>query len=273
MIHKILVFGSQGMLGSYLVRHLSEKYQIIPISRKEYDVHINSWGDLDRLLKKHQVDHDTLVINAIGIIPQANKNYPLNDKLYIRVNSIFPHILANFAEKYHAHMIHSSTDCVYTGRQGKYLETDPHDETTIYGVTKSEGEPENCTVIRTSIIGEEKRNFRSLLEWVKSNKGGEINGFTNHLWNGITCLEYAHLIDYIIQNNLFWKGNRHILSPNDVSKYELVSYINDIYQLGITITPIESGQQCDKTLRSIHDPIYNIPDLKDQVMELYMELI
>ena len=270
MIHKILIFGTQGMLGYYLTNYLNEKYHVIPITRNEYDVLTNSWKNLEELFKKYEVNSETLIINAIGIIPQANKNYPLNDRLYIKINSVFPHKLANLSEKYNAQMIHSSTDCVYTGRKGQYLETDPHDETNIYGVSKSEGEPENCTIIRTSIIGEEKRNFRSLLEWVKSNRGKQINGFTNHIWNGITCLEYGRLVDNIIQKNAFWKGVRHILSPNDVSKYELVSYINDVYQLGITITPIENGSLCDKTLRSIYKPIYDIPDLKEQIMDLYL---
>ena len=33
-----------------------------------------------------------------------------------------------------------ATDCVYSGRLGKYNEKSEHDDTDIYGVTKSLGE-------------------------------------------------------------------------------------------------------------------------------------
>jgi len=40
------------------------------------------------------------------------------------------------------------------------------------------GEPENSCIIRTSIIGEEIKCKRSLLEWIISNKNKEINGYS-----------------------------------------------------------------------------------------------
>ena len=77
---------------------------------------------------------------------------------------------------------------------------------------------------------EESKNKLSLLEWVKSNKNMEIKGFKNHLWNGVTCLQLSKLIFNFIKNNINWSGVRHIFS-NQVSKYELVKYINEIYEL------------------------------------------
>ena len=68
-------------------------------------------------------------------------------------------------------MLHITTDCVFSGQGGKYNEDAKHDEMDVYGRTKSLGEPENCSVLRTSIIGEEfNRKSRCLLEWVKSSK-------------------------------------------------------------------------------------------------------
>ena len=71
-------------------------------------------------------------------------------------------------------LIHITTDCVFTGLTGFYTETSTHDSLDIYGKTKSLGEPEKATVIRTSIIGEELYNKKSLLEWVKTNKNNRI---------------------------------------------------------------------------------------------------
>ena len=73
-------------------------------------------------------------------------------------------------------------------------------------VWKSLGEPENACIIRTSIIGQEETHKKSLLEWILLNKDKEINGYVNHLWNGVTCLTLANIIQNIIHDKLFWKG-------------------------------------------------------------------
>jgi dTDP-4-dehydrorhamnose reductase len=145
----------------------------------------------------------------------------------------------------------------------------PHDETNDYGISKSLGELGECTIVRTSIIGEEQINKRSLLEWTLANKGGNVNGYINHLWNGVTCFQLSNIIYDIIQKEMFWKGVRHIFSPTQVSKYELVCLINEIYDLRITINEYQTPQRIDKTLASIYDTCYvfNIPSLKQQIQE------
>ena len=136
-------------------------------------------------------------------------------------------------------MIHVTTDCVFSGKDGNYDENSLHDETNDYGTSKSLGELCKATIIRTSIIGEETINKRSLLEWVRSNRGGEINGFTNHMWNGVTCLQLSKIIEKMIREKFYWEGVRHTFSPRSVSKYELVSLINEIYDLNIKVNKFE----------------------------------
>jgi len=60
--------------------------------------------------------------------------------------------------------IHITTDCVFSGKNDKpYNELHYHDPEDFYGKSKSLGEPISCTTIRTSIIGEEMGDGRSLL--------------------------------------------------------------------------------------------------------------
>ena len=148
-----------------------------------------------------------------------------------------------------------------------YDENSKHDETSIYGVSKSLGEVGNACIIRTSIIGEELSNKKSLLEWVRNHRNGTINGYLNHYWNGVTCLTLAKIIKRIIDEGIYWKGVRHIYSPNIVSKYELCCYINQIYQLDINIIPTNLPEKCDKTLISIYPPLFVIEDLQIQIRE------
>jgi len=167
-------------------------------------------------------------------------------------------------------MIQPATDCVFSGTKGLYTESDSHDEQGAYGLSKSLGEPLGCTVLRTSILGNELFNKKSMLEWVLSNNDKTINGWTNHYWNGITCLEYCKVVEKIMERNLFWSGVRHIASPAPKSKYELAVLIRDTYQRSIVIHPVATDTAVDKTLATLYptNDEFNIPDLSVQIEEL-----
>ena len=264
---KIIIFGSNGMLGNYMKSYLNSFYEIIGLTRNDYDLSKLSIDSLNDLLKLKNLNENDIIINCAGVIPQASKQRDLNTRLYFTINSLFPVILSQICEKFGAKMIHITTDCVYSGKTGMYNENSIHDEINDYGMSKSLGELCKATIIRTSIIGEEVFNKRSLLEWVKSNRNKEINGYTNHFWNGVTCLQLSKIIENIISKNKYWIGIRHIFSPRAVSKYELVNIINKVYNLNIIVNEFKTENKVDKTITTINDLEFEIPDLEDQIME------
>lgn len=254
------------MAGNYMKTYLSSynKHKIIPITRKDYDLEYLTIDSLGQLLMNKDLCEGDVVINCAGVIPQSEIQRDLSTRLYFTINSIFPIVLSTICSNNKCNMIHITTDCVYSGKDGMYDENSIPDEISDYGLSKSLGDLSGCTVIRTSIIGEEVNNKRSLLEWVKSNKDGKINGYTNHYWNGVTCLQLAKIVNYIISNDIFWTGVRHIYSPRSVNKYELLCMINTTYELNIEINKFETDK-VDKTITSIHEPLFNIPDLSEQI--------
>jgi len=179
------------------------------------------------------------------------------------VNTAFPLQLSKLCKKVNAQLICPTTDCVFNGKNGNYVETDEHDESEAYGMSKSLGEPLDATVIRASIIGEEV-NQCSFFEFVRKNK--EINGWDNHIWNGITCYQYCKIVHEIIVKHLFWKGVRHIYSPKK-TKYELACIIRDVYQLDIVINKSTTPIRIDKSLSSIYPLEFIIPDIEIQIAE------
>lgn len=265
---KVLVFGSTGMLGRYLFTYLEKYYQVISISRPLFDAMKVNMLDLNQLLVSHNCDQTTVIINCIGVIPQRVNLDQSNQ--FIRINSEFPNLLASLASRHHAKLIHITTDCVFSGRDGNYTELMSHDETNIYGVSKSLGEPNNATVIRTSIIGEELDNKKSFLEWVRSQRNQTVSGYDNHIWNGVTCLQLSKIIHQIIDSNGYWTGCRHIFSPNPITKYDLIKEVSDIYQLNVNVIKTSTPNDCDKSLASIYETngLFNIPDIKIQLFEL-----
>lgn len=264
---KLLIFGSNGMLGNYMKTFLSKKYEIIPLTRKDYDLSNLSINSLSEFLLSKNLQKNDIVINCAGVIPQASKQRGLNTRLYFTINSLFPVILSQLCDKYEAKMIHITTDCVFSGKECNYNENSIHDEINDYGLSKSLGELCKATIIRTSIIGEEKQNKRSLLEWVISNSGKEISGYINHFWNGVTCLQLSKIVEIIITRNDYWYGIRHIFSPRSVSKYELVSLINETYNLKIKINKFETENSINKTITTIYNNVFSIPDLSKQIIE------
>jgi dTDP-4-dehydrorhamnose reductase len=261
---KVVVFGSNGMLGNYLCSILSKTKEVIKLSRKDFDISKFTCQSLDIFLKELNLDKKSVIVNCAGIIPQSKNEY-IRD--YIKINSLFPVCLSMICEFNDWNFIHITTDCVFSGSMGNYDENSKHDETNIYGITKSLGEIGYGTIIRTSIIGEEIINKRSLLEWVKSNKNGSVDGYDNHFWNGVTCLQLSMIINQIIDENLYWQGIYHLFSPNQVSKYELIKMINDIYDLNIQINKINKNY-CNKTLTSIFDTHFEVPEIYSQLKTL-----
>ena len=244
---------------------------MICITRETFDVNKLSFSNIDKLFESLKIHENDVIINCIGIIPQSNNVNNVTNKNYYKINTLFPIFLNIICNKYHTKLIHITTDCVFSGKKGNYIENDVHDEINDYGVSKSLGELyDKCTIIRTSIIGEEKKNKYSLLEWIKNNKDGSINGYTNHYWNGVTCLQLAKILHEIIDTNNFWQGVRHIYSPTTLSKYELSMIINTAYSLNITINKYETEKYINKSLNTIYyeNAVFNIPELQEQIIEL-----
>lgn len=262
---KIFVLGSSGMLGRYVSKYLGESFEVVEVRRDSIDAAKATEESLMQSFSELGVAKDDVVINCVGTIkPRVDE---LGDVNAILVNSVFPRLLANVTEKVGAHMIHPTTDCVYTGLRGSYSEDDKYDVSDVYGMTKALGEPANCTVIRTSIIGEEVGQKRSLVEWVKSNADQTVFGFTNHLWNGVSCLQFAKLCEQIINENSYWKGIKHVHS-NTLNKKDLVETISKVYGLNITVTPKETPVMCDRTIITIYKENlekFKIPTLEEQI--------
>lgn len=260
---KIILLGSNGMLGNYLKTYLGNQYKLLALTRKDIDLSII---DESRVLNffRNKVSIDDIIINASGIIKQ--RDYKVIDM--IMVNSVLPHTLAKIKNETGCNIIHITTDCVFSGKKGNYIETDEHDCIDDYGKSKSLGENPTLTIIRTSIIGEEKTHKKSFLEWVISNKDKVIDGYDNHLWNGVTCLELAKYVNQMIQKKVFWTGVRHIFSPNTVSKYELANNINKIYGLNITINKKSTAVDCHRNLSSLFNDLLITKPLFDQIVEL-----
>jgi len=175
------------------------------------------------------------IVNCIGKIKPWCGDIPSA----IKVNALFPHALP-------ANTIQIATDCVYSGLKGKYVESDPHDATDVYGKTKSLGEAPHIKNLRCSIIGPEIKTHTSLLDWFLQQT--EANGFTNHLWNGITTLAFSKIAQGAIREGIQLPQLQHVVPADVVTKAELLRIIAKAYKKKIKVTDTEANEAIDRTL-------------------------
>lgn len=236
---KILILGGSGMLGSQVTKALAEFDPEVP-SRKQLD--------LRRVPPAVFKDFD-IVVNCAGQIPQRN---PSRDELFA-INTELVRTLSRTGKR----VIHFSSDCVFSGNRGGYIESSNMDATDDYGVSKARADilAQDLTVLRASIVGPDSSG-RSLAGWVAAQRDhSEVTGYIDHLWNGVTSVTISKVVRGIVEEDLFHQGVRHFVPKNVVSKAQLVRLIASKIGKHLTVTDTLQGA-VDKTL-STSFPVYN----------------
>ena len=267
---KILVLGSTGMLG-HIVSHYfskSDNYKLYSLSRKSNNK-INSFQcdvkDLSKLENIIKTIKPAVIINCIGLLITDTEKSIENAKY---INSFFPKHLVELSKNYNYKVIHISTDCVFSGTKGLYNEYSIKDAIDGYGITKSEGEidaPGHLT-IRTSIIGPDlKKNGTGLFQWIMNQKG-EVKGFDNVKWTGVTTIELSKAIEFAILNSI--DGIWNLTNESPISKYDLLNMLINAFNLSKVHLVKDFTNTSNKSLTSIRKINYQVPSYENMIIEL-----
>jgi dTDP-4-dehydrorhamnose reductase len=241
-------------------------YTNIDLERTIGGVDVHNFDSITKVIGLVKPD---VVINCIGIVKQREE--AKDPILSLRINSIFPHQLADICSLAGSRLFHMSTDCVFSGNKGNYSEQDLSDAEDLYGKTKYLGElnRKGCFTVRTSIIGREFINRSGLLEWFLSHRGGTVNGYVNAIFSGLTTQALADIIGQLIVDHPDLSGVYQIASPA-ISKFDLLSKLNQAMNLGIEIKPDENIR-CDRSLnpaKFLRETKCEIPDWDSMVREV-----
>ncbi len=267
------------MLGHQLLKSYTSKHEVRVTLRQDLGAYRltglfspdNSYCSVDvrcfeRLLEVVMEYRPEVIINAVGIVKQrssAKESIPS-----LEINALLPHRLAVLCKGIGARLIHLSTDCVFSGNKGNYLETDPADAADLYGKTKFLGEVHDChcLTLRTSIIGRELARHKSLLDWFLA-QSGTVKGFSNAIFSGFTTLEMSRIIENMLLNHPDASGVYQV-SSDPINKYELLLLIRE--KLGHDIEIIRDNDfHCDRSLDStrFRNDFAYIPPSWDSMIE------
>ena len=219
---RILVLGHKGMLG-----HLVEDY-LSGCKEASVSTIEHRWPTNDFKTEVINSNID-FVVNCIGSIPQKTNDFSPNIELPMWLEENLDSSIR---------IIHPGTDC----------EID-NDE---YGTSKRKASEfiqknsKRTRIIQTSIIGPELSSSAGLFGWFMS-ENNKVGGWTSHMWNGNTTLEWSHHCWDIINN---WENYETltVVEGQTVSKFEILTAIKKVFKKDIVIEAVETEAWVNKCL-------------------------
>ena len=135
-------------------------------------------------------------------------------------------VLAETAATLNARFMYVSTDSVFDGKRGGYVETDEPAPLNVYARSKLAGEREtrrrhpSGMVVRVSIYGWNAQNKDSLAEWVlrRLGEGRDVPGFTDVFFTPILVNALVPVLFAMLQQEL--TGLYHVAGSERISKFE-----------------------------------------------------
>lgn len=249
---KVLILGVSGMLGNAMFQIFSgaPQFQVFGSARNESarrhfpealrsqivcGVDVENQDSLTRVFGAVRPD---VVINCVGLVKQLAD---VDDPMYtIPINALLPHRLAALCKVAGARLVHISTDCVFSGDKGGYVETDFPDANDLYGRSKLLGEVDapHAFTVRTSIIGHELVGNRSLINWFLSQEG-TARGYSRAIFSGLPTVVLASIIRDVIIPRPDLHGVYHVAAA-PITKFDLLQMVADVYGKDIALMPDEN---------------------------------
>ena len=255
---KVLVTGSNGLLGQKIIYSLIEREDIdLLATSKGLNRLITKSGyryvDLDitkneEVKKVFENENPDAVINCAAM---TNVDYcEENQDSCWEINVKAVENLAKSCEVSKSHLLHLSTDFVFDGKSGPYNENDKPNPLHFYAKSKLKSEEivkkimTNWTIARTIIIyGITDNMSRSnIVLWAKKEieNGNTINVVNDQLRSPTLAEDLAKGCISIIDKSAF--GLYHLSGPKTYSILDLVHKVADFYNLDKSlILPVTSA--------------------------------
>lgn len=227
---RLLVAGASGLLGLSLAMQQADPYDVsgvvnhtllkgVPFDVIQAD--LAQPGEATRLMESVRPD---LVVNcaALAIVDRCENNPDLAQ----RINADMPAELAAVCARVGIPFVHISTDALYDGRKGDYVEEDQPNPVNRYARSKLAGDQAvlsaypQALVARTNFFGWSLNGKRSLAEYFYAcmSQGQPVKGFTDVFFCPLLVNDLADILMAMVAKEL--SGLYHVFSSRGLSKYD-----------------------------------------------------
>jgi dTDP-4-dehydrorhamnose reductase len=228
---RLLITGVSGLLGSNLAYYFRDKYEVLglfnthpyqPSWARTEQVDLTRPEECGRIVRLFRPD---ICIHCAGLadIDRCEQER----EAAFETNVTLTQRVADATAAFGAYLVHISTDNVFDGKKGNYVEDDPVSPLSYYAETKVEAEQAlkgrpNCLIVRTSFYGSGVTLKRSLVEWAlfELSLGHQIKGFTDAITSNIYVSDFARILEVAIGSRLV--GIYHAACSNARSKYDFL---------------------------------------------------
>tara|TARA_B100000963_G_scaffold359326_1_gene386384 strand:- start:15177 stop:16034 length:858 start_codon:yes stop_codon:yes gene_type:complete len=242
---KILVLGSSGLLGSYLLKKLSKKHNLFSSSRntnKDFIFNLPTFeSDLSTFINLNSIDY---VINTVGCtdVDLCEENPQLAYELNSKLPGLVHNSIKNSSKE--CKQIYISTDSFYSFGNSTELDVIPEN---IYSLTKLHGEKfansQSAIILRTNFFGKSvSKNKKSFSDWILESlkKGEKINGFEDVIFSPISLDRLCYCISLILDNPI--PGVFNVGALDSISKYEFCLRVAEKYKFSPkNIKPVKAS--------------------------------
>jgi dTDP-4-dehydrorhamnose reductase len=250
---KILVMGSSGFLGSTILRKHRENHEIIGTSYSQSGQLKLDVADRERVVSLIREQRPDAVINSAAMRNDlVEKDHPKG----FSVNVEGARNVALACKEADAFIVHISTDLIFDGNKGSYVEEDLANPVSYYGITKSLSEAavrdtlmDGC-VARTSLLYGLDRlrpNFATLV--INSLREGKTFEALRDQYVTPSYVEnVADMLIEICERKL--SGTFHTAGASRITRYDFARQIAQVFSLNADlIRPISMDQMKWSTKR------------------------
>lgn len=234
----MLVTGSSGLLGMRLVSLAKESYDVIPthglhkILPNSVRMNVTNAAEIFRVIgsrKPHIVVHAAAETNV-------DKCEAHRDEAW-KVNAEGTRNIAEACSKTNAELVYISTDYVFDGEKGLYVEVDQPSPINYYGLTKLKGEEtikEHCQdyiVLRSSVLYGWHPNKLNFAMWVIEalRQERQINVVDDHYNSPTLADNLAEAVLKAVEKDA--RGVYHAAGTERVSRYDFAVKVAQTFDL------------------------------------------
>lgn len=237
---RILITGSNGMLGHDLIEILRQKHDLILTTSKTLDI-----TDEKQVLDVICDEKPDIVINSAAYTDVDGCEE--NQDLAYAVNGEGVRNLAIACREVDCALVHISTDYIFNGKNDRpWVENDEIGPISVYGKSKLKGEEviqeilDRYFIVRTAwLYGINGRNFpKTMLELAENHS--EITVVYDEVGTPTYTPDLAYGISQLIETNHY--GIYHLTNSGSCSWCEFARYIFEVADKDVKVIPVTASE-------------------------------